>query len=198
MVDDEKREVSEEIEEALKKLHLDDVDWARALSPHEILYLLDRCPFLQIVSTNEIEAFSETKFITAQSGWTIHHYGEAMSSSPGPLLFQGGDYRILGDDDEGDDGEGGTIVNPGKGTIVKQAFTTAAEMIALAQKSGWRGVRIIDGHPLMQWAAWMQATDDAFHLEGYEPDEKARKKRERVKRSEVEDQLKINVKPTRR
>ena len=45
MADDEKREVSEEIEEALKKLHLDDVDWARALSPNEIFYLLDGCLF---------------------------------------------------------------------------------------------------------------------------------------------------------
>ena len=41
----------------------------------------------------------------------------------------------------------------------------------------------------------MRATDDGFHLEGYEPDEKARKKRKQVKRPEVEDQLKINVKP---
>ncbi|WP_306686724.1 hypothetical protein [Candidatus Coxiella mudrowiae] len=49
--------------------------------------------------------------------------------------------------------------------------------------------------PLMQWAAWMQASDDEFFLEGYEPNEKARQKRERAKRLKIQDNLQYNIQP---
>lgn len=49
----------------------------------------------------------------------------------------------------------------------------------------------------MQWAAWMQASDDEFLLEGYEPNEKARQKYERVKRLKVQDNLQHNIQPRR-
>ncbi len=179
-------ELSAELQEALKKLNLNDTDWARALSPEEILYLLSQCPFLQIVSTGEVQALEEPEFITAKSGWKIHYYGNAMSSSPGELLFKSSDFR---QDDGGESGKSG------RGTIVKQAFDTAADMIAFAQKRGWRGVHIVDGHPLMVWAAWMQAQDDAYSITGYTPDEKEIKKRERLKRSEIEDLLRVGRKP---
>ncbi len=109
-----------------------------------------------------------------------------MSSSPGQLLFAGGDFRLLLEDEDGSDGG---IINPGKGTLVKQAFDTAAEMIRLAQQFQWRGVEIVDGHPLMQWAAWMQTEDDAYPMTGFNPTDKGSTKRERVKRSVIEDQV---------
>lgn len=187
MSEEEKKDLPAEIQARLEKLNIGDVDWARGLSPEEILYLLNRCPFLQIVSTGNAEPLPEPKFITAKSGWTIHHYGDAMSSSPGELLFKSSDFRKLFETEDE------TIANPGKGTLVKQAYDTAAEMVKLAQEFHWQGIKIVDGHPLMMWAAWMQATDDAFSLEGYDPEEKDIEKRERVKRSDVEDQLQIDI-----
>ena len=185
----------EDIEASLEKLNLQDIDALRSLSPEEIIYLFDHCPFLQLVSTGNAAPLDTPTLITAASGWTIHHYGDAMSSSPGSLLFAGGQFRILLDDDDDDGGSG--IINPDKGTIVKQTFDTAAEMIALAQQFGWAGVKLIDGHPLMLWAAWMKASDEAYPLEGYEPTKKDRKKRERIKRSDIEDLAQMKIRPGR-
>lgn len=187
----------EDIQQSLEKLNLQNVDALRSISVEEILYLLDRCPFLQIVSMGQALPFEEPQFITAKTGWVIHHYGDAMSSSPGELLFGGGDFRILLNDDDDDGGDTG-IVNPGKGTIIRQAFDTAGEMIALAKQLGWAGVKLVDGHPLMMWAAWMQATDEGYPLEGYEPSEKDRKKRGRIKRSQQEDRLRADKRPRQR
>jgi hypothetical protein len=186
--------IDDDIQQSLEKLNLQHTDWARELTAEDILYLLDHCPFLQIVSTGESTLLPEPEFITAKSGWVIHHYGDAMSSSPGELLFAGGDFRLLLDDGDSDGG----MINPGKGTLIKQAFDTAADMIRLAQTLKWRGVQIVDGHPLMQWAAWMQAEDDAYPITGFEPTEKDRQKRERVKRSDVEDQVLLKQSTLRR
>lgn len=178
--DNEKVEFQDSLQ-IIKNLDLDNLKWERYITPQDILYLVNRCPFLQIVSLSEVESFTKPKFIIAKSGWVIHHYGEAMSSSPGPLLF--GDVSNRNDN------------GVGKGTLVRQAFDTATDMILLAQRSGWSGVRVVDGHAMMIWAAWMQASDNDFLLEGYEPDKKAYEKRKRVKRSEIQDQLQGNVQP---
>ncbi|WP_423063397.1 hypothetical protein [Candidiatus Paracoxiella cheracis] len=198
MTDDHKEPLSDDIQEALKKLNLEDVDFLRPLTPDDVLYVLSRCPFLQMVSLGDSEPLPDVELITAKSNWIIHHYGDAMSSSPGKYLFQGGDFRLKlkdNDDDDGGDGDGG-IVNPGKGTIWKQAFDTAQEMMALAQKLGWTRVKIVDGHPIMQWAAWMYAQDEKMHLEGYEPDQEAHDKRRRFKRTDVEE-MALNIRPAR-
>lgn len=159
--------------DALAQL-VSDIDWNRPYTAAEVQHIIDNCPFLQIVSTGDNEPFEKPEFITARSGWKIHHYGDAMSCSPGELLF-GAQAK---EDDEG-----------GSGTIVRQAYETAAQMIQLAQEFGWAGIRIIDGHPLMQWAAWMQASDDEYHLEGFEPTEEDQQKRERIKRPNTEDEI---------
>jgi hypothetical protein len=179
MSDKENPPLPQAVIEGLQKLGLQPSVWERPLTPEELQYLIDHCPFLQMVSTNIIDPLEEPAFFTAKSGWVVHYYGDAMSSSPGHCLFARGFSE--GDDD--DDGAGGA----GLGTIWKQAFDTAAEMVAYAKAHGWRGVHVIDGHPLMQWAAWMKASDEGLAVEGYTPSEQALHKRQRVKRSEVED-----------
>lgn len=197
MADDHKEPISEEIEQALDKLNLKDVDFLRPLTPEDILYLLNHCPFLQMVSMGGSVPLAEVEFIITKTNWVIQHYGDAMSSSPGKLLFQGGNFRLLLKDEEGDGGDDGGIINPGKGTIWKQAFDTAQEMMALAKKLGWTGVKIVDGHPIMQWAAWMYAQDEKVHLEGYKPDKEARDKRRRIKRSDLDDMAQVEIRPSR-
>lgn len=195
MVDNHKEPISEEIEQTLDKLNLKDVDFLRPLTSEDILYLINQCPFLQIIRIGDPVPLPNVELITAKTNWVIQHYGDAMSSSPGKLLFQGGNFHLHSGDDGG--GDGGSIINPGKGTIQKQAFDTAQEMMALAKKWGWTGVKIVDGHFIMQWAAWMYAEDEEIHLEGYNPDKKARDKRDRIKRSSLEDMGQLEIRPSR-
>lgn len=156
------------MQDAAKKLDLD-IDILRSVSAKELLYLIDHCPFLQITDTAMKSISDEpVKIITAESGWDIHDYGDAMSSSPGRFLFGGGDYRILSKEDE-EGGEGGSVLNAGKGTIYKQAFDTAVQMVEVALQNGWQGVHVVDGHPNMIRAAWITADRLGMVLEGHEP-----------------------------
>lgn len=174
----------------LKKIGVAVPLWDRAVTPEEIQYFLDRWPYLQILSSNIIDPFEQVEQVTAKSNWIILNYGDAMASSPGKFLFGGGDYRIgvkRKKKEDDDDGDGGALVNPDKGTIWRQSFETAAEMAALAKKLGWEGIHIVDGHPNMKWAIWMHAMDAEMSLTGFEPSERDVERRERVKRSEIED-----------
>jgi len=158
-----------EWKQTLKRLGLTETDIMQ-VRPEDILYFLDRWQFLQIVeSTGQREPYAEPTFIEANSGWTIIDYGNAMCTSPGKLIFG------LGGSSE-DDEEGGG----GHGTIFKQAFDSAAEMIRLAQEHGWKGVTIVDGHPDMQRAAWVEAVKRGVRLEGYSADVAAELKRRRI------------------
>ncbi len=156
-----------EWQKTLDRLGLGKVD-ATKITYQDILYLAKRWQFLQVVeSTGEKTSFDKPELITAQSGWIIHNYGDAMATSPGHLIFGGGDFRILMDDDSGEAGGG---VNLGVGTLIKQAFDTAAEMVRLAQEFGWGGMLIVDGHPDMQRAAWVEAVRVGVRLDGFTPD----------------------------
>jgi hypothetical protein len=159
-----------------KGLPISRIDWNGPIKHEDVLYLLGRYPFLQIISTDpNFTADTEPKFISAHTGWTIHDYGDAMSTSLGPLLF--GNYS----EEDGESGSGSTELNAGKGTVVNQAVMTAQEMIALAIQKGWPGVEIIAGTSLMQWAAWMMAEDNKLTVTGFEPTEKDKQKRERIR-----------------
>lgn len=150
------------------------------IRPEDIQFLLNRYPFLQLISTAaNFSGGVEVEFHTAESGWVIQDYGDALSSSPGEYLYGYGDPYKKEEDDEG--GEGGNAEFPaGKGTIINQAVMTAQEMIALALVKGWPGVSIVSGAPLMQWAAWMAASEYNLSLEGFEPSKLDEAKRKRV------------------
>jgi len=168
-------ELQQQIEQAADKLKIEP-DFLRQITPEEIEYLLDRCPFLQIVGPETLETPGAVKIIRASSGWDIHDYGDAMSSSPGSLLFGGGDFRIYLSEIEAN--EGGSLINPGKGTLVNQAFMTAREMIEIANSRGWSIVTIVDGHRIMKRAAWIQAEILGLVIDGFEPTEEDKRIRE--------------------
>jgi hypothetical protein len=166
------------------------IDVLGPIRHQDVLYLLSRYPFLQLVNINA--AFPEEihpKFVNSESGWVIHDYGDALSASPGELLF--GDYsqtlatakaktkKIKKEEDEGG-GETGVEIVIDKGTVVNLAVITASDMIALAMEKGWAGAEIIAGTALMQWAAWMAAEDFGFKLEGYVASRLDKEKRERI------------------
>lgn len=170
--------IEKTIQEASKKLHID-IDVLREISPEEVQYLLDHCPFLQIVGPEmalEKEAF---KLIQSESGWDIHDYGDALSSSPGRFIFGGGNFRIHLDDED-EEGGGGDVINPGKGTVVNQAWVTAGEMMTIAHERGWNFITIVDGHRIMKRAAWIKATELGITVDGFEPTLEDERIRERV------------------
>lgn len=170
---------------------LKDAEWLKTLQrlgieepsiegvrPSDILYLAERWQFLQITElSGEKKRFDKPEFITAKSGWNIINHGNEMATSPGKWIFRGGYWQISLNEDDDDDGG---IVNPGKGTIHKQAFDSAAELIQLAKEFEWSGAQIVDGHPNMQEAAWVEACRIGVRLEGYSADVAAEIKRRRI------------------
>lgn len=180
-----KKDLTPEEFDAFKK----DAQWQRTLQrlgiaeatitevrPSDIAWLAEHWQFLQVIeSGGEKKPFDKPQFIEAQSGWTIINYGDAMCTSPGKYLFGSGYFRTSTGDDEG-----GGIVNPKKGTIFKQAFDSAAEIIRLAQEFGWAGVQIVDGHPSMQRAAWVESCRIGVRMDGYTADMDAERKRRRI------------------
>lgn len=180
MSDDDKNnneDLEKTIQEASEKLNLD-IDVLREITPEEIQYLLDHCPFLQIVGPEMALEKQDVKLIQSESGWDIHDYGDALSSSPGRFVFGGGNFRI--NLDEEDEGGGGDVINPGKGTIVNQAWITASDMMLIAQEKGWKFVTIVDGHRIMKRAAWIKAEELGIILDGFEPTLEDERVRERV------------------
>ena len=153
--------------------------WDRPVTREEIQYFLDRWPYLQIMSVQTVQPLPEAECILSkQSNWTIINYGDAMCSSPGEFLFASGD----------DDRDGGGGANPGKGTIWRQAYLTVSDMVILAKSMGWEKIHVVDGHPLMKWAVWMHTLDEAMSVSGFNPSDQDRARRERVKRSQLDDE----------
>lgn len=187
---DKQKNIIEQIEDTANQLNLKDIDWRRQPSQTDMEYLVDHAPFLQIIDMSATPTIEqEVKILKAATNWNIHYYGDAMSSSLGLFLYGGGDFRFRfpdSDDDDEGGGAAGGILNPGQGTFRNQSVLTAGEMISLAKKWGWKGARIIDGHPLMKWGAWLKAAEIDLPLTGYAPDQRAKEKNKRLQRSREE------------
>lgn len=179
---DNDQDIEQTIQEASDKLNID-IDILREIDPKDVQYLLDHCPFLQLVGPEMLPEKVDVKIIQSDSGWDIHDYGDALSSSPGRFIFGGGNFRIYLDDEDDDDGEGGSggdIINPGKGTVVNQAWLTATDMLLIAQQRGWNFVTIVDGHRIMKRAAWIKGAELGIIVDGFEPTLEDERIRERV------------------
>ncbi len=172
-----------EWKKTLQRLGLGEVDLTQ-VSNKDVLYFAERWQFLQVVeSSGTKESLENPEIIEAKSGWNVIYYGNAMATSPGKWIFRGGYFQwTTNRDDDDDDGSGGNkgIMNPGKGTFYKQAFDSACAIIQIAQEKGWGGVQIVDGHPNMQRAAWIEACRIGVRLDGYQADIGAEKIRRRV------------------
>ena len=167
---------------------------SRPISPQDIQYLKDRFPFMQLLNASEHRQIAEKpEFITAQSGWILYDYGDALCASPGTFLWGGGNHRIHipgqkkeKDEEQGGAGTGELNINQGHGTLIKQAVDTGAEMIYIAMERGWPAADIVDGHHWMMWGAWMLAEDREYLLGGYEPSLEDKARRQRLRRSKAE------------
>lgn len=166
MIDEnDDKNIEQTIESAAKKLNIE-IDALRRITPQEVEFLLDHCPFLQLLGPEIITDRPPFKIIQSRAGWDIHDYGDALSTSPGRFLFGGGYFSA----DEDDESGGGVIVNAGHGTIVNQAWLAAVDMVQLAEERNWRFLTIVDGHRIMKRAVWIHASELGITVEGFEPD----------------------------
>ena len=146
---------------------------ARGLTKSDVLWLLDHCPFVQLTDGNQqAKPLDQVEVMTAETGWMIHNYGDAMSSSPGRLLFGSG--FSVSDDDEGSGGFQAV------GTVVRQRYMTAREMVAIALKQGWGSVYLVDGHPKMMRDIWIESQTQGITVIGYEPSDEDFVTRDRI------------------
>lgn len=178
-------------EDRMLGVELPPIDINRPITPEEVQYLLQLYPFLQILNSEPNWGPDiNVKLVTTQSGWVIHDYDQALSVSPGELLFG---YKKAPPSDAKEEEEGGS----GHGTLVKQTYETAEFMVQYAIDQGWPGIEIIAGTPFMQWAAWMAAEDRNLIVFGYEASKTDKVKRDRIirLRGEFERSRQPDIKP---
>jgi hypothetical protein len=180
----------------LDKLKLDLNNWDRKLTDAELEYMFDRFTHIQIVtpSNPKLPTYNPPKIINSRSGWAILNYGNAIASSPGDFLFNYAgqpQYEAMkkktmaSPSKESDDDEGGTDI----GTLSKQRFITAEDIVAEALKNGWDSIHIVDGDPKFIWAIWVHAQEKNIAVTGYKFNKNDQERRERVYRSQLQDQL---------
>lgn len=176
----------------LDKLRLDLNNWDRKLTDTELEYLFDRFTHIQIATPNnpKLPSYNPPKIVSSRSGWAILNYGNAIASSPGEYLFnyagmpQQARKRAQNPSQEGDD-EGGNDI----GTLSKQRFVTAEDIVAQALKNGWDSIHIVDGDPKFIWAIWVQAEQKKIAVTGYKFGKEEQERRERLYRTQLEDQM---------
>lgn len=161
------------------KLDLDSV-MSRDATEADLIYLLDRCPFLILANHDLCEELNPHTIVKGAAGWPVHDCGDTLATSPGPFMFWGGDFRwrspldLQNNDDDGEDRRGRGSINPGLGTIFHQMLLSAMGLIAMSQdeKHRWSKVVFIDGHPRMAGLAWLAAKHLGVTFKGYEPTER--------------------------
>ncbi|MCW5589049.1 MAG: hypothetical protein KIT27_05225 [Legionellales bacterium] len=144
----------------------------RPITQNDIDYIVGMYPFLDICNAdlaNVPDNSVKPKIITAlHSHWQIHDRGDRLTAGPGRCNF--GAFRLNRYNEQGemldDDGSGSQWINP-EGTIVKQYYDTAVQMIEIAA-SRWTSAAILGGFRSMQRAAWMAAQTFGFAI-NYEP-----------------------------
>ncbi|MFT3741329.1 MAG: hypothetical protein QM752_01390 [Gammaproteobacteria bacterium] len=162
-------------EERLFGTELPQLEWNRPITPAEVKFLLSQYPYIQVI--NSEATWEETiipRFKRVMSGWVIHDYGEAMSTSAGQYLFGPGNPEAMPLTEEEEESSGG------QGTIIKQSFNSAIALVEMAMEKGWPGIEIVSGTDFMQWAVWAAAQLQHFPIIGYEPTLREKKKYELV------------------
>lgn len=162
----------------------------RDISPSDIEYLRSRCPFIQILNIDAtFEHYTSVHFIRAKSGWTIQDLDDGLCTSVGSFMFGGADSPSIEDPENKDPDLLEEFINAGKGTVIKQAFDTAHEMVEMIKHRWKGGIEIIAGSDLMKWALWVAAEEQKLKLIGYEASEKEKEKRIRLNRLEAQRAL---------
>ncbi|MBA2653989.1 MAG: hypothetical protein H0U71_02850 [Gammaproteobacteria bacterium] len=157
-------------------LPVPELDFQREITPQELENIHQKYAFVQILNPEAADDdFADIKIIRSSSGWSILNYKNAMSASPGEMLFYQGDYiqndaAIL------------ERVCSGRGTIILQIMNTGADMVRIAKEENWPAIHIVNGHPFMSWAVWKAAQDLHLPVTGYQPSKYEEAKYQRIQR----------------
>jgi hypothetical protein len=121
----------------------------RKISEDDVDYISDHnYPFIQLINPEaEFGKEFSLHFITTSNGWIVHDYGGAISTSA-PHTKDGN-----------------------KACSVPDQIKVAKE---IAKMINWPSVELIAGTPMMEFLLWVELQ---LELIGYEPSEKARKRR---------------------
>ena len=134
------------------------------IRPGDINYLCDYVyPYVQIASPAHSLSNVKPNIIEAKNGWKIIDYGDVLNVS---ALHGKESYA-------------------GSGTIVKQQFDVAFEIVELAKQRHWGSggdggtdgegqlrptvVQILGGTPMMKRFSWFAAETLGIKLEGFKP-----------------------------
>ena len=129
-----------------------------SLTAFDIKYICNNFyPFLQVINSDAVFS-EETKvnFVPASTGWTIHDYGEAISTSA--PKNSDGNSRILAQ------------------------YQTMADVATLIAAKRWAAVELISGTQKMQSFLWIELKRYDLELKGYEPSDNDKKLSERLKK----------------
>jgi hypothetical protein len=151
-----------------------ELDVTRRITHDDVLNLLQKYAFVQVINPESSGEYEELKFIKVESGWIILDYGPAMSTSPGELLFNDIFYTVT---EEGDLKR----ICTGTGTRIKQIVDTGTEIVILAAEKNWPGIRIVDGYDLLNWSIWKSAQVYGMTVSGYTPTKADIAKYEQIK-----------------
>ena len=121
-------------------------------------------PFLQLVNVNAIFTEETTiNFVTASTGWIIHDYGEAISTSaPHDAKPKKKDGSSSGDAGSSGGGSGSSGIG--------SQIITVSEIADLIAEKGWAAVELIAGTKMMQRFIWIESKKYGFDISGYSPD----------------------------
>ncbi len=131
--------------------------YKRDISPHEMVGLLNRYPYLEICDpfADEAQMTRPERHVT-QVGWSLVDRGAHMLLGPGRGRF--GSY----DGEEGEDSGGGV------GSIFHEAIVAVEEMLMVAYDR-WGEVHILNGHDRLQRMAWIYSKRMVVPLHGFLP-----------------------------
>ncbi len=163
----------------------------REPSVEETQLLLDRLPHLEMIRVIgegedlshpewlDTGEFGDPLFLPNDFGWIIQYWpGDLTGEIPAIVSASIGHawpepvFPDMMDDDMEE--------HSGRGTIVRQTFFTAAQLVGLAKDQGWQGIRFKGGTDAMKWSAWCFAEAFGVLTEGYEPTPEALARQERV------------------
>jgi hypothetical protein len=132
-------------------------DVLTTVAPTDIAYICNYIyPFIQLVNSAGNFEGGVVHFYQSRAGWTIHDYGDAISTSAPHIL----DAKAA---EEGGD-EGG---KSGSGT--NDQAITIEDIARLIIDKGWASVEIVAGSELMQKLLWVESKRYGFNLNGYDP-----------------------------
>lgn len=160
----------------------------REISAKDVKHLLDRRPYLQIANSGESElGICDPVVKKTDTGWTMHDYFDAISAGPGDFLDEVY-IPSRSPKEEGGEGSGVGEAKPpeetqGAGTLKKQSFETAAELVAMVKERGWEGINMASDNEFMLWATWVAGQENGIATSGFEPSDQQKEKYDRIKRA---------------